>query len=410
MALNLGQLARQIGGDAGLVARTPAPKDGKVKSPRSDKELRDLIFPPSDAQREMDREDAQMRERASEPVSNLLTRQIGTATTGMPDSGESAPFRSTTDRKDELEAGNKSQDALDRAAREKALGLEGRTTAAADVARSTKAMTFEEYNALGDRQRAAVDYNTQIADAVSRDLENQDKYKDVSVGARENYDTRLKEMFGEDGGSDLYAPETLAVLSQLKLDDKLADMDDFLGLKVAITEDDLGMLTDDAGNIGRSAIESPRDDGRYDMINRVVDRSQNLQDALGRGNKLLEDFNTSALMARETELGDFGAKFIGPSTRAPGWGASSTADGESTLDGTFQSAFDLLAAKNSTVSADEVLADIRANFTPEQQEAFFSYAKTRGNNAKTYGKELGQTAQVDYKKPDEFLELFGRGE
>ena len=96
----------------------------------------------------------------------------------------------------------------------------------------THRMTREEYDALSDKQRAAVDFNTSLAKAVRRDLRLQDKY-DPSKEERKNYDAASESMFGKDHGSEIYAPETMALLRQLKVKDTADDLDVCLALGVS---------------------------------------------------------------------------------------------------------------------------------------------------------------------------------
>lgn len=101
----------------------------------------------------------------------------------------------------------------------------------------TRELTWDEYNALSPQQRAAVDANTAIADAALLD-------KDAGTERAEGYDEAVNSLFGTSGGSDRYAPATLAVLEQLGLKDLRGnDLDNFLNLDSLVTMDDLKLLT-----------------------------------------------------------------------------------------------------------------------------------------------------------------------
>jgi hypothetical protein len=101
-------------------------------------------------------------------------------------------------------------------------------------------MNWDDYNALNTAQRAAVDANTAIADAVAQDeAAGGDGKKDKS------YQADVEKLFGKDGGSDTYAPRTAALLSELGLGDKkLGDLDNYLNLGGLAGKPELDVLAD----------------------------------------------------------------------------------------------------------------------------------------------------------------------
>jgi len=108
----------------------------------------------------------------------------------------------------------------------------------AERGRGVEAMTTEEYNALGPKEKAAIDFNTMLVAAVrsDRNLTEKGVLKD---GSKE-YDSTVDELFGE-GSSEKarYAPATVQLLDAANVDLLDAKLNDFLKLKVAITADDL---------------------------------------------------------------------------------------------------------------------------------------------------------------------------
>mgnify|MGYP000370241441 CR=1 FL=1 len=91
---------------------------------------------------------------------------------------------------------------------------EGSKPKPGNIAKQTEPMTWEDYNALTPLRRSAVDYNTSLTRAVRRDRQMQDEYSPGDQ-QREAYDKTVARLFGEDGGSDWYAPETVALLQQI---------------------------------------------------------------------------------------------------------------------------------------------------------------------------------------------------
>ena len=102
-----------------------------------------------------------------------------------------------------------------------------------------KQLSWEEYDALSPKQRAAVDFNGALYNATNADKQAQLKGAD-DPNVRGSYDKALEKTFGSrDRGSDTYAPNTLALLSTLGLNDKGGDLDEWLNMGGAATAGDL---------------------------------------------------------------------------------------------------------------------------------------------------------------------------
>ena len=127
----------------------------------------------------------------------------------------------------------------ERAQRKHAIGADKKDhSGKVPISKRTDRMTQEEYDALTPEQRAAVDFNAMLVQAVRTDRHQQEEYK-PSDEQRAAYDQSVTDMFGQGGGSKMYAPATMAVLGQLGYQDNASDLDDFLRLKAAIKEKDL---------------------------------------------------------------------------------------------------------------------------------------------------------------------------
>lgn len=102
---------------------------------------------------------------------------------------------------------------------------------------TTRELTTEEYNALNARQRAAVDANTALFNAVTADKQN-------AAGKKpdDTYNQTVSELFGEGGLSDTYAPQTVALLQQMGIKNTFGDLDSYLNLSAMVTEEDLAAL------------------------------------------------------------------------------------------------------------------------------------------------------------------------
>lgn len=270
-------------------------------------------------------------------------------------------------------------------------------------------MTWEEYNKLSDDQRAAVDFNTMLTKAVKRDTRLQDKYEStVTDKERSQYDLTVEKMFGEGQGSDLYAPETMAVLQQVKFDDRGADLDDFLGLQAAITEKDLKFLkpTETPQAVQLSGLSDIELD-RVQLSQDLAESTQDMQASLAAGQDLMASMNQMAKQDRSFFLDQLG----GITKEAPppmaGYGTDETSS-------YFQQAFDMLA-QPSVVGNKDLRDQLLANvYTDSQREdggfnynAFLDYADTRSSMATRYDAPLGQADGVKYRTPEEFRKLLG---
>ena len=262
-----------------------------------------------------------------------------------------------------------------------------------------KELSQEEYLRLSDRQRAAVDFNTMLADAVRKDRRRQDEYENVDPVQREKYESQVDSMFGEDRGSDLYAPETLAVLKQLQLGkDEEADLDDFLNLSVAVTDDDLkyfekpdASIMQPTQNLIQSWVQGD-DQSHLPRVNYqegLVSRTEQLQQKLAEGKRMLQNFNVSAAVDRQEYLTSLGGR-SNPSIGL-GFGGTQT-------DQDFQGLFEAISRQENVQSIGQILDQARAAVGPEMMSAFGQYADARLTNADLYGGKLGEADGVKYAR------------
>ena len=159
---------------------------------------------------------------------------------------------------------------------------------------STREMTWDEYNALGARQKATVDANTAILDAVAAD---QAEWGGKARPEDKDYDALVQGMFGKGGGSDSYAPKTAAVLASLGISDtKRGDLDNYLNQTALVSDDDLAQLTDE--NIESYSVKEVGFTARDPRIANAITFSgaaeSNLTASLQKGQSLLENLSGAA--------------------------------------------------------------------------------------------------------------------
>ena len=146
-----------------------------------------------------------------------------------------------------------------------------------------KELTRDEYFALSPRQRDAIDYNTALVAAVEADQALAGTEMD------DDYKGRVDSLFGKDGGSDVYAPNTVAFLESIGYQGtKSNDLDNFLNLQAGITDIDLE-------NLAKDDFKPEKDDVRGDFALNMVSTVQPvITETLRNGQTLLDSFRASS--------------------------------------------------------------------------------------------------------------------
>lgn len=257
-------------------------------------------------------------------------------------------------------------------------------------------MTWDDYLGLSDRQRAAVDFNTLIVDAREKDLTTDYTPSDQQEAT---YDKAVQRMFGKNGGSETYAPETLSVLEQIDFEGKGQDIDDFLGLKFTVTEKDLEKLelpqlpsVQILGvELGGSGSE------RIDQLTDIALDTQHLVETMAKTGSLLQDFTSSAALERNEDLQFYGGRL---NRVEPTLGFGDTKDDEY-----FKTAFELLA-DSSREDTDTIFGLVQKDLGDSgQMDDFVRYVDDKTRDATLYDLDLGQAKGVKYRSPEEFRKL-----
>ena len=107
---------------------------------------------------------------------------------------------------------------------------------------NTRELSWDEYDALSPRARAAVDANSALLNAVRQDKQANLLSKE---SADDTYNSGIEALFGKKGGSDTYAPATLKVLQDLGISNtETGDIDQYLAGGALLRADDLPNLND----------------------------------------------------------------------------------------------------------------------------------------------------------------------
>ena len=171
-----------------------------------------------------------------------------------------------------------------------------------------KPMTLAEYNALDATTRASVDYNGMMQTAYEKDraLLNLDTDKSGDVSLEEagaagkslsGYNAAYKRIFGYDPvttgkNASTFAPNTLGVLSSLKLNDKGGDLKEYVNGSGFITEDDLKWNRQLSG--GQDSVPVEYRGGRNAMVANLTDSMQRLSETLSKGRVMLDGVGVRA--------------------------------------------------------------------------------------------------------------------
>lgn len=151
---------------------------------------------------------------------------------------------------------------------------------------NVRELTWDEYDALSPRARAAIDANTALLAAVRADTQAALKTADQSD---DSYASGIEALFGKEGGSDTYAPATLKALQDLGLSNtETGDIDQYLNGGALLRSDDLESF---------NPTPIPVENG----MNVAGDTSPRIQNALALGDKALASM-ASKLQSGENPL------------------------------------------------------------------------------------------------------------
>lgn len=288
-------------------------------------------------------------------------------------------------------------------------------------ARRTKKMDWDDYLDLNRREKAAVDFNTLLVRAREKDLRNQDEYDPLDT-QRTAYNNVVDRLFGEDGGSTTFAPETVALLNDVgfKPSDskRFDDLDDFLGLDAALTPKDFGsigklhadsMLTGKDETLGT---EGPMDltlgglaapptlpaHTTDEAMTLLAGGTNDLVASVTRGKQVLENWKRVGAGALNDSIGFYGGianKLASPDIRL----------GQKD-DDYFELAFGALAnAGNDPGVLEAIKTDLGDG---ERYRRFLAYADTKSKYSMDHSVGLGPAGNgVTYRSPEEFRQLLG---
>jgi hypothetical protein len=257
-------------------------------------------------------------------------------------------------------------------------------------------MSVDQYLTLTPMQRAAVDANTALVAAAEQDTASwaKEQVAGKPIGDK-NYLDQVKNTFGDNGGSDTYAPRTMAVLNDLGLNLQGKDLDQYLNYSALVTEQDL------QGLAGTPAGDNPRQQNAAAIAKAASTR---LSETLATGQNLLDSIRTSSDSNRQL----FGAT----DPAAPPVGFANSA-----RDQDLAQAFDILSQTRSqqdltpeTVSALYNELQQKHGITPNEVAQYFDtrlqaneYLNATTDQPVSLG---GVGSSLEYLAPKDFRDKF----
>jgi hypothetical protein len=256
-------------------------------------------------------------------------------------------------------------------------------------------MSVDAYLTLSPQQRAAVDANTALVQAAEQDVASWAKQQVAGKPIEDKqYLDRVKGKFGDKGGSDTYAPRTMAVLEDLGLNLQGKDLDQYLNFSALVTADDLNALKPGATAAG------PRQENAASFAQAASNR---LSATLASGQTLLDSIRTGS---------DTGRQLFGePATTAPVGFANSERDAD------LAQAFDILSQTRSqqdltpeTIGGLYTELQQKHGVTPNEVAQYFD-TRLQANeylNA-TEGEPValgGKGSSLEYLSPADFRSKF----
>ena len=278
------------------------------------------------------------------------------------------------------------------------------------------ALTWEEYDRLNEDQRKAVDFNTLLVRARETDLTHSHAYDEQE---RKTYDEEVKTIFGEAGGSEKYAPNTVALLKQIDFKAVGQDLDEYLSLERAVTEEMLkNFKIEDAPQLkqlgeGRTSYEGVRSRSNQTAatVTAVVKSATAIQESMTNAKTVLDTFYATMEQGRLPILDTLGGVSLKAGEAAPGFPFMGQTYKEGDEAGAKSAFFNNAYASAAAGKMNEVWAAIEGATSDEKQE-LFDYLNQRSEQELRWGRPEGMfvnTPEVSYANPENTRANIGFG-
>lgn len=292
-------------------------------------------------------------------------------------------------------------------------------------------LTWKEYDRLSDDQKKAVDFNGLLVDAREKDLRStQGPWSEEKL---KQYQQDVTDMFGESGGSDTIAINTVALLKSIDFQAVGQDLDDYLSLDRAITADELKdfklsnepvvqgtpasvyQTTQGAGPYSNmDALKTPENLAAVDSL--AITRSADLiEAAMTDGEKRFWSVATAVnpVLPTEQNIKDIPYGF-GGDIRDKGIPLEREDGGINwTFDRFYRDSWNRIKGRDASTTLDQVeqfFVDYK--FSPGQRRQWYRTMYQRAMNEKQYGSQAlidANGVEIPGRTPDEIIEFLKLG-
>lgn len=282
----------------------------------------------------------------------------------------------------------------------------------------------DAYKKLSEQQKDRVDFNSLMVDAREADLAAKPT---PSAEQKAQYDKDVEEMFGEHGGSVVYAPEVVNLLKQVDFQAVGQDLDEYLSLERLTDLEDLGGATYSAGAVKElkkgkyepeQYAEARADSNLRTLDARTAEAAGDLIEELMTNPATgLQDFRTSVASARMPGVvAHGGAGMLAGQEFMPGFkpltpGAEiDPNDTEGLRTGYYQMLYDLARDKGLDLEGwtqEGGLRDEGLQFSSDDYQDLMNYFDIRTRQEQRWGLKAPGEPDANLRTPEELRALFG---
>lgn len=310
-------------------------------------------------------------------------------------------------------------------------GPEERRVKVEDV--ESAAMTWEQYDALSEDQKKAVDFNTLLVKAREQDLKR--AHVPWKAERVEKYNARLNDIFGPGGNSETLAFSVAKLLDGMDFKAVGQDVDEFLSLERAIDAKELatldlkldtpaqgetnqrqGMVAPDPADPGYSnysEINSPENKARLDSA-AIEAASTYIREKMTDPSQTIASDFEATMFPGSLDLSGYTPeelKKLGPEVVPYGFGSqfrdAGVPEDQLTMDRWFTQAWANLQNPTFKEPLKWVNAEMEKwSFSPEDRREFFKEMHNRTMSQMQYGSPATEGART----PDEIRKELGLGD
>ena len=258
----------------------------------------------------------------------------------------------------------------------------------------TASLNWKTYEEMTDDQKAAIDFNTVLLESTQEDLEKKVK---LAGDKRTKYDETVKKLFGEGGGSDVVAVNTVNLLSELDMDVVGQDLDEYLSGERAFDDKEIGdfkFSSRDVQTLESLATGGEQTPEQTSQIYAQVRNPENMAAVDSAGVEQVQKMIETKLQDPTADTYDFESLMFGKAkdTQAPpsafsdvskSWDKEKVAE----FDDWAQWAWGEISAEKPQFTMEQMLGDLDATTrgSTEARQTWLNFIQSRVDMAGQYG-------------------------